>query len=119
MSKTVIALIVGVLLGGAGSWLYTAGPGATSEPQAEPVARRLLSNKPDVMAALGQVSQRPPAELLTSAPPWAPCVRCGGRLFWADAREPPDSARWRCHRCDPPPPGLWRHACALPSGGVA
>ena len=57
--------------------------------------------------------------VLRAAPPWGPCVACEGRLFWADAREPPDNAHWRCDRCDPPPPGLWRHACALPSGGAA
>ena len=36
MSKTFLALIVGILLGVAGTWLYTAGPGSTPEPQAEP-----------------------------------------------------------------------------------
>ncbi len=39
MSKTVIALIVGILLGAAGSWLYTAAPESTSAPQAEPTAQ--------------------------------------------------------------------------------
>ena len=48
MSKTVIALIVGILLGAAGSWLYTAAPEATSEPQAEPTAQTTATTLPDL-----------------------------------------------------------------------
>ena len=53
-------------------------------------------------------------ELLTGGPPWVACAVCGGRMFWADAREPPDRAHWQCERCQPPPWKLRRHACALP-----
>ncbi len=66
----------------------------------------LRDHKPEILAAL------------RATPPWEPSATCKGRLFWADAREPPDNARWRCDRCDPPPAGLWRHACALPPGGA-
>jgi len=52
--------------------------------------------------------------LLDDGAPWVPCASCGGRLFWADAREPWNRARWHCEHCRPPPPNLLRHACALP-----
>lgn len=35
MNKIVIALLVGILLGGAGTWLFTAAPQTASGPQAE------------------------------------------------------------------------------------
>ncbi len=47
MSKTVIALIVGIVLGAAGSRLYTSTPEAASEAQAEP-AGEATATLPDL-----------------------------------------------------------------------
>jgi hypothetical protein len=46
--------------------------------------------------------------------PCAACPACGGGMYWKDAALPLEGPGWRCEACHPPPPGLWRHACAVP-----
>jgi hypothetical protein len=61
------------------------------------------------------------APALEAAPPLDPeglpftaCPACGGGLFWKPADQPCEGPGWRCEACHPPPPDLWRHACAVP-----
>ncbi len=49
MNKIVIALIVGILLGAAGTWLFTAAPQTASGPQAERPAQA-IATLPDLPA---------------------------------------------------------------------
>ena len=90
---------------------------AGGEVQAVGEVLRLRAPRP-LPDVLVETVRRHKADLLAllagSAPPYYPCARCGGRLFWADAQLPPDHAHWHCERCRPPPPNLRRHACALP-----
>jgi hypothetical protein len=46
--------------------------------------------------------------------PCGPCPTCANGRFWKDARLPCEGPGWRCEACHPPPPDLWRHACAVP-----
>ena len=73
---------------------------------------------PNEVSALRSQKSQIVRLLANDGPPYSPCSTCGGRLFWADARELPDHASWRCEHCKPPPPDLSRHACSLPPQGL-
>jgi hypothetical protein len=89
----------GVELMPAGDQLRYRGPANVLTPE---VLASLRENKAEVMA------------FFADGAPWVPCTSCGGRIFWADAREPPDQTRWHCDNCDPSPPTFRIHACVLP-----
>jgi hypothetical protein len=81
---------------------------------------------PEVLSVLGVLSggyisktEVPPTDpveppLDGEGLPCAACPACGGGLFWKDPALTPEGPGWRCEACHPPPPDLWRHACAVP-----
>jgi hypothetical protein len=55
-----------------------------------------------------------PAALDLGVLPTRPCSDCGGEAWWRLSMLPDGPGPWRCERCQPPDPDLWRDACACP-----
>ena len=51
--------------------------------------------------------------------PFTACRACGGGDWWKPAAQPFEGPGWACAACTPPPAEMWRHACAVPVGGMA